>query len=74
MSLNLVDHAEREQKKKGFAVLMYGNFFKKTKHANRKLRNRLNDRHTDGQLSLTTSSLPPDIERLSSNKQHLESH
>ncbi|XP_032881422.1 general transcription factor II-I repeat domain-containing protein 2A-like [Amblyraja radiata] len=73
MYTNLVDHAKKMTSMFG-STYMCEQLFSKMKYTKSKLRNRLTDAHLDGILYLASSSLSPNIERLSSEEQHQVSH
>lgn len=70
---NLVDHAKKMASLFGSTYLCE-QLFSKMKHTKNHLRTRLTDAHLDNVLLLASTSLTPNIEKLSSNKQHQVSH
>ena len=70
---NLANHAKKMTSLFG-STYSCEQLFSKLKHTKSKLRAALTDGHLDNVLLLTSTSLPPNIEKLSSAKQHQVSH
>ena len=70
---NLLDHAKKMASIFG-STYVCEQLFSKMKFTKNKLRTQLTDSHLDGILRMASSSLEPNIELLSKEKQHQPSH